>query len=142
MDVFFLFAFLCLLLCLGLGRAQGALSFVAYVLYKDSVVETRSPEVHSWQAGEAGGADDAVLVQAHGPDNGDSRWCRFQTKSESEGRRRPMSQLGHSQAEGERESFLLFILFILFRPSEHWMEPTGAGEGPRFTQSAIQMLNQ
>lgn len=72
MDVFFLFAFLCLLLSLGLDRARGAMSFVAYVLYKDSVVETRSPEVHSWQAGEAEEADGAVLVQAQGPDNWDS----------------------------------------------------------------------
>lgn len=41
-----------------------------------------------------------------------------------------MSRLGHSQAEGERGSYLLFSLFILFRPSEHWMGPTRTGEGP------------
>lgn len=63
---------------------------------------------------------------------------RYQTKSESKGRRRSMFQLENSQAE----SFLLFSLFIQLRPSEDGWGPLTLGRALCSTESMAQMLSQ
>ena len=64
-----------------------------------------------------------------------------QFQSESEDRRRLMSQLKDSQSGKERVNSLLLSPFVLFRPSVDWMRPTHIGEAINFTQYTNSNVN-
>lgn len=78
-----------------------------------------------------------VSVQVGRPENQAPQWC----ESQSEGRRRSMSQLKWLEREGEGEGgrekereieteriLPSSIFFVLIRPSRHWMMSTCTGK--------------
>ena len=86
------------------------------------VMEARSPKMSSHQTGEPGEGTVYFQVQVQKPENQKSWWCKFQSESESKGRRRPMSELNDSQAEITPSSAFLFY-------SVDWVRPTYIEEG-------------
>lgn len=87
-------------------------------------MEARSPRMCSHQTGEPGEWTVYFQVQVQKPENQKSRWCEFQSESESEskGRRRPMSKLTDSQAEITPSPAFWFY-------SMDWVRPTYTEEG-------------
>lgn len=69
-------------------------------------------------------ASDIIPVQVQRSKNQESWRCKFQSKSESKGKKRLMSKLKDRQSE----RMILFYPFILFLPSKDWIILNCIGE--------------
>lgn len=76
---------------------------------EDATVETKFQNLQRAN-GRLREVDGVVSVQVQGPESQESRWCKFQSESESESERGPMSQL----EDGQREKILSYSGFLSY----------------------------
>lgn len=105
------------------------------------VREARSRKIGSHKANEPETRESrwctTLPVQVQEPENQKSQWYKFRSEAKSKGRRRLMSQLKDSEAEGANACPQPFVPF---RTSVYWMKPPKLWRAIFWTLPAYPML--